>query len=65
LDYIRSYFKTTGFLFSNDSQVDILSGKDEALNAWISANYIENNFDLVFVLFDSLQTLNKIKLHKN
>ena len=38
-------------MFTNDSQVQIISGKDEALDAWISANYIENNFNTVYHSF--------------
>ena len=45
---VRDYFRLeSGFLFTNDSQVKIISGREEALNAWISANYFENNFDKV------------------
>lgn len=44
---IRDYFKSTGFLFQNDTQVRIISGFDEALDAWITANYLENNFQKV------------------
>ena len=36
--------RTTGFLFKKDSQVRILSGQEEGTNAWISANYYQNNF---------------------
>lgn len=34
----------TGFLFKNDSQVRILSGQEEGTDAWISANYYQDNF---------------------
>lgn len=42
--YIREYFKETDFLFKNDSQVRILTGQEEGNNAWISANYFQDNF---------------------
>ena len=51
LEFIQDYFRSTEFMFTNDSQVQIISGKDEALDAWISANYIENNFNTVFYSF--------------
>jgi len=45
--FIREYFRSTGFLFKDNRQVQIISGKEEALNAWISTNYIERNFEKV------------------
>lgn len=43
--YIREFFKDeTDFLFKNDSQVRILGGQEEGTDAWISANYYNNNF---------------------
>ncbi|RNA42204.1 ectonucleoside triphosphate diphosphohydrolase 1 isoform X1 [Brachionus plicatilis] len=41
---IRHYFNQSGFLYKNESQVETISGKDEALNAWITANFLANNF---------------------
>lgn len=41
---IRQYFNQSGFLYENESQVQTISGKDEALNAWITANFLDNNF---------------------
>ncbi len=41
---LRDYFSECGFMFKDKSQVKIISGKEEALFAWISANYLENNF---------------------
>jgi Golgi nucleoside diphosphatase len=35
----------TGYLFTNESQVKVITGKDEALDAWITANYLEKNFN--------------------
>ena len=32
-------------MYKNQSQARILSGQEEGINAWISANYFENNFD--------------------
>lgn len=42
--WIREYLRGTGFLFKNDSQVRILSGQEEGTDAWISANYYQDNF---------------------
>ncbi|CAF0993809.1 unnamed protein product [Brachionus calyciflorus] len=42
--YIRDYFNQTGFLYLDEQQVKTISGKDEALNAWITANFLSNNF---------------------
>jgi hypothetical protein len=44
---VRDYFNTTGFLLQKPTQVKILSGIDEAIMAWISANYFEKNFQNV------------------
>ena len=44
--YVRDYFAGLDFLFKNSSQARILSGQEEGINAWISANYFENNFDV-------------------
>ena len=41
---IREYFNQTGFLYEHESQVQTISGKDEALNAWITANFLDKNF---------------------
>lgn len=43
LNMIREYFSSSGFLFEKDSQVRAINGREEALNAWIAANYLENN----------------------
>jgi len=43
-NYAREYFRTTGFLFKNDTQARIITGQEEGADAWISANYFENNF---------------------
>ncbi len=48
--YIRSYFKETEFLFKNDSQVRILNGQEEGINAWISANYFNDKFKVNKIL---------------
>ena len=39
---VRSYFKKTGFLYSSDAQVRVLTGSEEGAFAWISANYLTN-----------------------
>jgi len=44
--YVRDYFKSLDYIFKNSSQARIISGKDEGTNAWISANYFENNFNV-------------------
>ena len=49
---IRNYFSKTGYLFNDNNQVIILTGREEVINAWISANYFENNFNLVSILFN-------------
>ena len=57
LEAIRDFFNKTGFLYQDESQVQIISGRNEAINAWIAANYIENNFNwviLLFILIDKL-----------
>ena len=43
-NFVRSYFRSLNFLFKNDSQVRTLSGQEEGTNAWIAANYFEQNF---------------------
>jgi hypothetical protein len=42
--YIREYFQETEFLFKNASQVRILDGQEEGIDAWISANYFNDKF---------------------
>lgn len=44
MNFIKEYLSTLGFLLNGNSQVQVISGKEEAINAWISANYIEQNF---------------------
>lgn len=44
LNLIREHFSSSGFLFERESQVKSIDGRDEALSAWIAANYLENNF---------------------
>jgi len=39
---VRNYFKKTGFLYSSDGQVRVLTGSEEGAFAWISANYLTN-----------------------
>lgn len=48
LNLIREYFSSSGFLFEKDSQVKSIDGREEALSAWIAANYLENNFHKVY-----------------
>jgi hypothetical protein len=43
---VREYFSSLDFVFKNNSQARIISGQEEGTNAWISANYFENNFDV-------------------
>lgn len=56
LNFIRDYFNTTqkGFIFNNASQVRIITGQEEGINAWISVNYFQNNFKAVclFLIFN-------------
>lgn len=53
MEFIRDYFRSTGFRMDDNSQVKIISGKEEAISGWISANYIENNFNWVcFTVFE-------------
>jgi hypothetical protein len=47
---LRDYFKTTKYLFKNDSQVRSLSGKEEGINAWIAANYFAGNFKVLLII---------------
>lgn len=46
-NYVRDYFSSLGFLYKNSSQVRLLSGSEEGINAFISANYFENNFAIM------------------
>ena len=48
--YVKDYFKTLDFLFKNMSQARIISGAEEGIDAWISANYYQNNFKVIFCL---------------
>ena len=41
---LREYFNSTEFLYTQEVQVQVMSGRDEALNAWITANYLQNNY---------------------
>jgi len=45
---LRLYFQGSGYLYINPNQVQILPGKEEAVYAWIGANFISNNFQKVF-----------------
>ena len=62
LGFIRDYFKRkTSFLFKNSSQVRIISGQEEGTNAWISANYYLNYFEVNYFIFTIiLQIIKKI-----
>ena len=51
LNLIRDYFSSSGFLFESDSQVSTINGRQEALNAWVAANYLENNLQNVIINF--------------
>jgi len=42
LGNVRNYFRQTGYLFTDNSQVKILTGGEEGAYAWISANYLSN-----------------------
>ncbi|CAF0750987.1 unnamed protein product [Brachionus calyciflorus] len=44
LGFIRDHFAKSEFLFKSNDQVKILTGKEEGLYAWISANYFANKF---------------------
>lgn len=46
LGFIREYFSELNFLYKNSSQVRIISGQEEGTNAWISANYYLNYFQV-------------------
>lgn len=50
LNFAREYFASSEFLFKNDSQVRIISGQEEGINAWISINYFLDIFNLVSFL---------------
>lgn len=45
MNSVKAYLSSVGFLLNDDSQVQIISGKEEAVNAWIAANYMEKNFN--------------------
>lgn len=47
LGFIRDYFSTTEFMFSDPKQVKIIDGKDEALFAWVSTNYFLDSYSVV------------------
>lgn len=51
LNMIREYFSSSGFLFENDLQVKAINGREEALNTWIAANYLDNTLQQVLNLF--------------
>ncbi len=50
IDGVRLYFQGSGYLYTNPNQVQILPGKEEAIYAWIGANFISNNFQKVINL---------------
>ncbi len=44
LNSVRSFLRSTPFTPPSDDDVAILSGADEAVTAWVSANYLLDNF---------------------
>lgn len=65
MEFIRDYFRSTGFRVDDNSQVKIISGKEEAISGWISANYIENNFNWVCYTVCEFKLLIHWKFHAN
>lgn len=47
LGYIRDHFYKSEFLYKSDNQVRILTGKEEGLFGWITANYFADKFSPV------------------
>ncbi|RNA17236.1 ectonucleoside triphosphate diphosphohydrolase 1 isoform X1 [Brachionus plicatilis] len=44
IDYIRKHFSNSEFLYKSDNQVKVLTGKEEGLYGWITANYFADKF---------------------
>ena len=51
-DLIGSYFNSSGFLYENSSQIQVLTEKDEIIDSWITVNYFSRLFTIV--ILDSL-----------
>lgn len=62
LNYTRDLFSASEFLYKGPEQVQIITGKDEGINAWISTNYYLNNFNTVKrILYNSVYSNFNIK----
>lgn len=49
LNYTRDIFAQSEFLYKGPEQVQIISGKDEGLYAWVSTNYYLDKFNTVIL----------------
>ena len=53
IGFIRDYFKSLDFVFTNVTQARIISGEEEAINGWTAINYIQSNFKVFLLEFSN------------